>query len=280
MREGNRDRELRGVRDTTMCAGEPIRQAAEGLVGGGIVEGHQRRGAAVGVEDLGAPAVRSELRHLDPIIAAIDLLNDALGSRSQRRQPLTETKGYSSDPLGRNKRRERRSRIHIRRWGFPTRKSPRTLFSCEASPQPIHHASTCFPHCACADVVKVATMSGGTTRVMPFRQPMHDRRSPRARASGASRWCVTLLALSLLLAPPAAAGTPQAATTVPSPALFRIFLKDGTALASFGEFARVGERVIFSLPLGTGRDQLASVAITEVDWERTDRYTDAVRAAH
>jgi len=92
-------------------------------------------------------------------------------------------------------------------------------------------------------------MSEGTTRVMPFRQPMHDRRSPRARASGAPRWCVALAALSLLLVSPAAADTLQAATTVPSPALFRIFLKDGTALASFGEFARVGERVIFSLPL-------------------------------
>jgi hypothetical protein len=91
---------------------------------------------------------------------------------------------------------------------------------------------------------------------------------------------VALVALSLLLVSSAAAGTPQAATTVPSPALFRIFLKDGTALASFGEFARVGERVIFSLPLGTGHDQLSSVAVTDVDWERTDRYTDAVRAAH
>ena len=280
MREGNRDRDLRGVRDTTMCAGEPIRQAAECLVGGGIVERHQRRRAAVGVEDLGAPAVRGELRHLDPVIAAIDLLNDAMRGRSQGRQSLTETKGYSSYPLKGNKRRETRSWIHIRRDGPRARKSPRTLFSCEAAPQPIHHASTSFPHGTCNGVAKLATMSGGTTRVMPFRQPMHDRRSPRARASGAPRWCVAFLALSLLLAPAAATGAPQAATTVPSPALFRIFLKDGTALASFGEFARVGERVIFSLPLGTGHDQLASVAITDVDWERTDRYTDAVRAAH
>ncbi len=32
------------------------------------------------------------------------------------------------------------------------------------------------------------------------------------------------------------------------PALFRIFLKDGTALASYGEFARVGDRVVFTMP--------------------------------
>jgi hypothetical protein len=104
--------------------------------------------------------------------------------------------------------------------------------------------------------------------------------------SVASRWCVArftlaLSVLSVVSAPPVAvAATPQLASNVPSPALFRIFLKDGTALASFGEFARVGERVIFSLPLGAGRDQLASIASGDVDWDRTDRYTDAVRAAH
>ncbi len=64
------------------------------------------------------------------------------------------------------------------------------------------------------------------------------------------------------------------------PALFRIFLKDGTALASHGEFARVGERVVFSLPLGAGREQVTSVQANEIDWTRTDTYTNAVRAAH
>jgi hypothetical protein len=65
--------------------------------------------------------VRGELRHLDPVVAAIDLLNDAMGGSSQWRQPLTETKGYSSDPPKRIKRRERRSWIHIRRCGHGAR---------------------------------------------------------------------------------------------------------------------------------------------------------------
>jgi hypothetical protein len=111
---------------------------------------------------------------------------------------------------------------------------------------------------------------------------MHDRRSPRARAAGTPRWLVALFAGTLATLTPRAvwADTPQpTGVQAQAPALFRIFLKDGTALASFGEFARVGERVIFSLPLG-GHDQLATVASNEVDWERTDRYTDAVRAAH
>src|SRR6266511_1588686 len=133
------------------------------------------------------------------------------------------------------------------------------------------------------------TMGRGTTRVMPFIQPMFDRRSPRGRSAGSPPWVVAIVALTLaaIVTPPCAAQaeTPRDAPQPPgigiqAPALFRIFLKDGTALASFGEFARVGERVIFSLPLGTGRDQLASVASSEVDWARTDRYSDAVRATH
>ena len=64
------------------------------------------------------------------------------------------------------------------------------------------------------------------------------------------------------------------------PALFRIFLKDGTALASYGEFARVGDRVVFTMPLGEHRQQLATVGAGEVDWTRTDGYTYSVRAGH
>jgi hypothetical protein len=78
-----------------------------------------------------------------------------------------------------------------------------------------------------------------------------------------------------------AATTAAAATaTAADPALFRIFLKDGTALVSYGEFARVGDRVVFTLPLGDDRQQLATVGAGEVDWVRTDGYTYAVRAGH
>lgn len=111
---------------------------------------------------------------------------------------------------------------------------------------------------------------------------MHDHRRPRVRAGRTWRWLVAWCACTLAtvcVSRVASADTSQT-PGVAAPALFRIFLKDGTALASFGEFARVGERVIFSLPLGRGRDQLASVDAKDVDWERTDRYTDAVRAAH
>ena len=37
--------------------------------------------------------------------------------------------------------------------------------------------------------------------------------------------------------------------------LFRLFLTDGTSLVSFGEYARVADRVIFSMPVGGPIDQ-------------------------
>ena len=57
--------------------------------------------------------------------------------------------------------------------------------------------------------------------------------------------------------------------------LFRVFLKDGASLVSYGEIARVGDRVIFSMPTGAGSPpplHLTNVAADRVDWPRTDRY--------
>lgn len=64
------------------------------------------------------------------------------------------------------------------------------------------------------------------------------------------------------------------------PALYRIFLRDGAALVSFGEYARVADRVVFTMPIGEGLDdlQLISIAGAMVDWPRTEQYTHAVRA--
>ncbi|HJR58424.1 MAG TPA: hypothetical protein VJ813_03460 [Vicinamibacterales bacterium] len=66
--------------------------------------------------------------------------------------------------------------------------------------------------------------------------------------------------------------------------LFRIFLKDGGTLVSYGEFARVGDRVVFSVPLGDAlaepRVQVLTINEGLVDWTRTDSYTTAVRAKH
>jgi hypothetical protein len=67
----------------------------------------------------------------------------------------------------------------------------------------------------------------------------------------------------------------------PVATLFRVFLKDGTPLVSYGEYARVGDRVVFTVPLGSAASpdsfQVVSLPLTQVDWERTSRYTDTVR---
>ncbi|HXG56789.1 MAG TPA: hypothetical protein VNJ03_15535 [Vicinamibacterales bacterium] len=64
--------------------------------------------------------------------------------------------------------------------------------------------------------------------------------------------------------------------------LFRIFLRDGGTLVSYGEYARVSDRVVFSVPLGATFDtpklQLISIPERSVDWLQTDDYAIAVRA--
>jgi hypothetical protein len=67
--------------------------------------------------------------------------------------------------------------------------------------------------------------------------------------------------------------------------LYRIFLRDGSTLVSYGDFARVADRVVFSIPLGAleGPEpplHLVSIAEAAVDWERTDRYAEAMRSRH
>jgi hypothetical protein len=80
--------------------------------------------------------------------------------------------------------------------------------------------------------------------------------------------------LLLTLASPAAAA---------DAVLYRIFLRDGSTLVSYGEFARVGDQVVFSIPIGgleTPSPQLQLVTLSEsvVDLERTESYAQAARA--
>lgn len=90
-----------------------------------------------------------------------------------------------------------------------------------------------------------------------------------------------LTALVVLLL--AALGVGRAGAQEPSRVLFRLFLTDGRVLSSFGEWARLGERVVFSLPTSGGDEprglELVSIASDRVDWSRTNQYADSVRAA-
>jgi len=79
-----------------------------------------------------------------------------------------------------------------------------------------------------------------------------------------------------------AGSLPARAQTQATP-LLRLFLGDGTSLTSFGEWVRMGDRVVFSLPLGEGPSpdlQLVTIAATRVDWPRTERYAASARLVH
>jgi len=79
----------------------------------------------------------------------------------------------------------------------------------------------------------------------------------------------------------ACAVSAQAATDA---TLFRLFLKDGSALVSYGEFTRVQDRVVFSMPVGGSpnepRLQVVWILAASVDWPRTDRYSESARYQH
>ena len=65
--------------------------------------------------------------------------------------------------------------------------------------------------------------------------------------------------------------------------LLRVFLKDGSALISYGEPARIGDRIVFSMPTAAMPDpplHLVNLAVDLIDWDRTNRYAEAARAAH
>ncbi len=69
----------------------------------------------------------------------------------------------------------------------------------------------------------------------------------------------------------------------PAAPLLRLFLADGTSLTSFGEWVRMGDRVVFSLPLGEGPApdlQLVTLAASRVDWPRSERYAATARSVH
>lgn len=91
------------------------------------------------------------------------------------------------------------------------------------------------------------------------------------------------------LGAPAAAGmllvcAPPEAAAEAGPAPFsRIFLEHGEDLVAYGDYARVGGRVVFSLPLtaepAAGGAQLVGIPAGTVDWETTERYAESVRDA-
>lgn len=102
------------------------------------------------------------------------------------------------------------------------------------------------------------------------------RRSIHRISTGWLQTALPAVLIGLAVAPPAAA---QAVDL----SLFRVFLEDGRVLTSYGEWARVDSRVVFSLPTRRGDTaaelHLVSIPDDQIDWERTTRYAEAVKGA-
>src|SRR5947208_633005 len=76
---------------------------------------------------------------------------------------------------------------------------------------------------------------------------------------------------------------PAGAVAADEATLLRVFLTDGTSLVSYGEPARVSDRVIFSMPTAATPNpplHLVNLPIARVDWDRTARYAATARASH
>ena len=95
-----------------------------------------------------------------------------------------------------------------------------------------------------------------------------------------SRTCVTLAASAWL-----ACAAPAFAESV---TLFRVFLNDGTAIVSYGEYARVGDRLVFSMPIGavdTGHAgnpslHVVNLPVSAINWTATEKYAESARHTH
>ena len=67
--------------------------------------------------------------------------------------------------------------------------------------------------------------------------------------------------------------------------LFRVFLTDGTSIVSFGEYARVGDRLVFSMLIGTVDAaspslHMVNLPMSSINWTATEKYAQSARYSH
>ena len=150
------------------------------------------------------------------------------------------------------------------------------LRSLSAAPQAFHAASTGFPQ----DRFRPngADHLDGC-RLRPVRWWRHGQPAGSSRSSPCWPWRRRRRWRRAGSAPRAASARRAAPPARP---LFRVILNDGTALVSYGEFTRVGDRVVFSMPLDSPRGerlQLVNLPASVVNWESTEQYATATRYA-
>lgn len=103
-----------------------------------------------------------------------------------------------------------------------------------------------------------------------------------SRSAGVVCFCLLTAVYAIAQLGVAASAGAGAARPSDEAPLFRLFLKDGTSLVSYGEFARVAERVVFSMPTSVSAENpelhLVDIASEKVDWGRTVNYAESARA--
>ena len=127
------------------------------------------------------------------------------------------------------------------------------------TPQEIDYPSTTFQH---------VTRLTHFVRQITLKSSMHRR---------------TRMPLAVLLW--LACAAPALAESV---TLFRVFLNDGTAITSYGEYARVGDRLVFSMPIGavdasaagTPALHVVNLPVSAVNWTATEKYAASARHTH
>ena len=103
----------------------------------------------------------------------------------------------------------------------------------------------------------------------------------RCRTSTMNRRVITRFAVVAICWLAAWGVTARAASAATEAMLFRLFLTDGSSIVSYGEFARVDDRVIFSMVVGGRGDprlHTATLPASAIDWARTDRQASSTRS--
>jgi hypothetical protein len=105
-------------------------------------------------------------------------------------------------------------------------------------------------------------------------EPKPDPAGRMNASSDMTHWLRVLIVVGSLAVGRAAAAEPDVT-------LFRIFMLDGKTFVSYGEFVRLDDNVVFSMPVGGPPDQprlqVSMVRADLVDWAKTDRYATSAR---
>lgn len=265
-----------------MCADEPLAELTSRFIRRGSVERHERRAATGHAGDLGAPPIDADLGNFDQVLAAVDDLFEATNGHDDcNREMLSRRAGNPCilmELANASSERITEGEVNIARARFPERLR-RKMSRVSNSAQAIRASSTRFPHRdPRARFCRPSCLTPVMCQISTNAMLTSGRTARRRLLAGATIVAVTLVASSASVDPAVA----QDAQAV----LYRIFLADGSTLVSYGDFARVADRVVFSMPVewsrssGSPRLQLVNIPASAVDWAATDRYAASARAEH